>query len=81
MTLDDDAMPSLDDKNDIISSAVEDENPTPSRGAGIEDYERQEHKEAQEKRFQQLCDASTNFPEGLTCEQFEAECVKWLANH
>jgi hypothetical protein len=32
-------------------------------------------------QFQRLCDASTQFPAGLTCWQFEVACKIWLDNH
>lgn len=60
MNLDDEAIPSNDDKNDIISSLTSDDD----NGA----------------QFQALCDASTNFPEGLTNAEFEAACDLWFVN-
>lgn len=57
----DDAIPSADDMNDIISSITR---------WGVNG-----------EKFQALCDASAQFPEALTNEQFLAHCEAWLANN
>ena len=59
--LDDDAIPTEADMNDIISSLTDDDD----NGA----------------KFQRLCDASTGFPDGLTCSGFKSACEKWLAEN
>lgn len=73
----DEEIPSIDDMNDIISAAVESENPKPRGGFETDDDE-DKWKESQGARFHALCEASIKF-NPMTTEQFSDACSAWLA--